>query len=390
MDPEGAGAAAAEGFLASAAAALGVGIQTVFQVDERELASELVGADEQRAILLWEDAEGGLGVLRRLLADPTAVARVAATALAACHFDPATGEDLRPADGDDPCVRACYQCLLSYTNQPQHRILDRHSIRDWLMALASAVVDVEQAGHTRDEQYRYLYSRTDADSKLEREVLDLLNRTGRRLPDEAQYLVPGVDASADFFYREPPTCVMCDGAAHDGTDAQDRDRRQRAALRDAGYVVIAIRHDAVLREQIDASSSLFGRPADGGPDMARERRGRGMRPASGRAAPTGAPPLLALLPDRWRPLADGLQALGAPDPIDVYADVLVNGRVSGQRAVLVFRGGDGGLVALLDRTETGDQAPGSVVLREGAARTVSAAASDPAADVWESLRQILA
>jgi hypothetical protein len=47
-----------------------------------------------------------------------------------------------------------------------------------------------------------------------------------------------------------------------------------------------------------ASELVGGGPSDGGPDPFDD-----------------VLPLKALLPDRWRPLAEGLQALGAPDPI---------------------------------------------------------------------------
>ena len=54
---------------------------------------------EPRTILLYESAEGGAGVLRRLLADPAAFPRIAHEALNLCHFDPATGEDRHRAPG---------------------------------------------------------------------------------------------------------------------------------------------------------------------------------------------------------------------------------------------------------------------------------------------------
>ena len=45
-----------------------------------------------------------------------------------CHFDPDTGEDQRHATrSHEDCEAACYDCLLSYSNQREHAILDRQN-----------------------------------------------------------------------------------------------------------------------------------------------------------------------------------------------------------------------------------------------------------------------
>ena len=51
---------------------------------------------------------------------------------------------------------ACYDCLLSYSNQIAHRHLDRHLVRDYLLAFTKA--DTLATTATRDyaEQYRWL------------------------------------------------------------------------------------------------------------------------------------------------------------------------------------------------------------------------------------------
>ena len=80
----------------------------------------------QGRMLFSEAAEGGAGVLRRLQAEPDALATAARKALEIAHFDPDTGDDLRPcAEGArERCEKACYDCLLSYSNQWDHE-LDR-------------------------------------------------------------------------------------------------------------------------------------------------------------------------------------------------------------------------------------------------------------------------
>ncbi len=107
------------------------GIEAVFQLEDSELTSELLpDADERGRILFVEAAEGGAGVLRRLQAEPDALAKVAAQALDILHIDPVTGQDL-----EDACVRGCYRCLLSYGNQRFHEKIDRRTVRDLLLDL---------------------------------------------------------------------------------------------------------------------------------------------------------------------------------------------------------------------------------------------------------------
>jgi len=253
-----------EGLLASLQAALQRGIEAVFQVDEEELASERVGSGAHRAILFWEAAEGGLGVLSRLADDPAALGRVAREALGICHFSP-EGEDERPPrllpDGRaEGCARACYDCLLTYYNQPDHPDLDRHRVRDLLQALAGSAPERKVGGRSREEQYRYLLERTDPASELERRFLEHLYRTGRRLPDYAQPHLADYPARPDFYYEAARACVFCDGAVHDRPEVAAEDRRVRAALRDLGYRVIVIRHDRDLEEQVQSHPDLFGPP----------------------------------------------------------------------------------------------------------------------------------
>ncbi|WP_233159694.1 DEAD/DEAH box helicase [Actinophytocola xanthii] len=112
--------------------ALERGVEAEFQLEDGELSSELLPDKDSRGRALFiESAEGGAGVLRRLVEEPGALRRAARRALDICHFDPDTGEDLG-GDLDDTgerCARACYDCLLSYANQGSHLLIDRHLAR---------------------------------------------------------------------------------------------------------------------------------------------------------------------------------------------------------------------------------------------------------------------
>ncbi len=151
------------------------------QVEESELSSERIGLDTQRSILIWEAAEGGAGVLRRLIEERDAVAGIARAALERLHYDLETLQDNQPN-----LVRACYECMLSYNNQRDHRRLDRHLVRNFLVELMHSTAQPYTQGRTDEQHYRWLCSMTDSQSELERRFVDLLYDTQRRLPDEAQ------------------------------------------------------------------------------------------------------------------------------------------------------------------------------------------------------------
>lgn len=132
---------------ASTQYALQRGIAAAFQLEEQELSTERLGAGATPRLIFWEAAEGGAGVLRRLVEEPDALARVARAALEICHFD-ADGAE-RPDVGE--CARACYRCLLSYSNQPDHALLDRRAVRDFLVELSRAEV-ITQAPPAPDDR----------------------------------------------------------------------------------------------------------------------------------------------------------------------------------------------------------------------------------------------
>ena len=120
---------------ASLQAAFKQAIQQHFQLEPRELSCEpMPSRRERKEVFFYEVSEGGAGVLRQLVDDRAVVPALARRALTLCHYDPDTLED-RAADR---CGKACYECLLDYANQPDHKDLDRALIRDLLADLARA------------------------------------------------------------------------------------------------------------------------------------------------------------------------------------------------------------------------------------------------------------
>ncbi len=141
------------GAMATLQAALKRGITQTFQIEESELVVEALPDSKNRsALLFYEAAEGGAGVLSRLAQNPGQLAVVAREALKIIHFDVsklpaafgaadlAAVEELR--EGKRLCEAGCYQCLLSYFNQPDHEHINRRDpgAQTLLVQLAQSIV----------------------------------------------------------------------------------------------------------------------------------------------------------------------------------------------------------------------------------------------------------
>ena len=241
-------------------AALERGIEAEFQLEDAELDSrELPDADSRGRMLLTEAAEGGAGVLGRLVAEPHALADVARTALRIMHFDPDTLDDLHHAPGaSEACARGCYDCLLSYSNQYEHSRIDRHSVAPVLQGLLGAAVSGGAGSRPRADQREWLGRLSD--SSLERRFVNWLTETGRRLPDDAQRTVTEASARPDFIYdlAGAPVAVFVDGPHHDDAVQQRRDDRAATALEDLGWTVVRIRHDQEWESAVTAFEWVFG------------------------------------------------------------------------------------------------------------------------------------
>ncbi|MCX7974368.1 MAG: DUF1998 domain-containing protein, partial [Candidatus Aminicenantes bacterium] len=239
-------------FMATFQYCLQRGIEQVFQVEESEIASELIGTGGHRAILFYEASEGGVGVLRRLVEERDVLAQIAVAALERCHYELTSWEDKKPS-----CSRACFECLLSYTNQREHPLLNRNLVKDFLISLTNSITQKISRGRSYEEHYYWLRSLTDTRSELERKFIDHLYKTKRRLPDDAQKLLPDYNCIPDFFYN-PYCCVFCDGSVHDYPEQKEKDKHIRNELKQLGYRVIVIRHDQDLEEQIQRYRDIFG------------------------------------------------------------------------------------------------------------------------------------
>lgn len=221
--------------------ALERGIEVEFQLEDSELSSEsLPDAEGRGRILLIESAEGGAGVLRRLQAEPEALAAAARAALLLMHVDPDTGED-----DDGSCIRGCYRCLLSYGNQLQHERIDRRLAIPRLRALLAAQAQPEelpQAVPAITDQ-PLLDGRA---GELQRILLD----SGLRTPTDVQVIREGVLVDLLFDNVTPRAAVLVEGD----------EPRDHHSLVFSDYNVIRVALTDDLEAIVAANPSVFGSP----------------------------------------------------------------------------------------------------------------------------------
>jgi ATP-dependent helicase YprA (DUF1998 family) len=242
----------APGEMASLQAAFKQAIQKQFQLESRELAAEaLPSSRERKEILFYEASEGGAGVLRQLVEDPTVIPALARQALEICHFDPDTLKDTAA----ERCGKACYQCLLDYGNQPDHLLLDRFAIRDVLAQLAQATC--KPAGGMGNRAERMAALRAKCDSGLETKWLDLLDGLALLPPSHAQYRVEGLYTDPDFYYQEHNAAIYVDGPPHDTAEQIAKDEEITKRLQEHGYAVIRFHHNPDQEKQKAAWTQVF-------------------------------------------------------------------------------------------------------------------------------------
>ncbi|MCX7864495.1 MAG: DUF1998 domain-containing protein, partial [Novosphingobium sp.] len=129
-------------------------IETEHVLEAGELLGEpLPTQDQRKAILFYEAAEGGAGVLKRLMDGPQRWRKLAEVALDLMHY---CFSDEGLQHQEDACVAGCYRCILSYYNQPDHALIDRRDdkVIDILLKLLQCEQDkpAEEARPTESER----------------------------------------------------------------------------------------------------------------------------------------------------------------------------------------------------------------------------------------------
>lgn len=205
--------------MATLQAALKRGIELTFQIEESELVSEpLPNQGERKSLLLYEAAEGGAGVLTRLANEPDSLAQVASKALEVMHF-------IKPNDGtwkyeellakehkneynNSICEAGCYQCLLSYFNQPDHENINRKNEATLKLLVALANASVQPQNEQSKEEISL-------ENNLHERWLAALKQQGFKMPDKQNLAVNGGAATAAAQYHATRTLVFLEPVGKD-------------------------------------------------------------------------------------------------------------------------------------------------------------------------------
>ncbi len=222
-------------------------IERVFQVEPNEIGVVAIGDPGAPNILIYEAAEGSLGILSQFVDDVDVFHHVIAQAIALCRFDDESYKE--PASYDD---------LLSYYNQRDHKIIDRHLIKDALEKLRICSIEIQtNAGFgSYDDQYASLMRNLDPSSSTEHKFINYLYQNGLRLPDAAQKYVDGLYVQPDFYY-EPRIWVFCDGTPHDEAAVQADDENKRQAIMARGDEVWVYYYKDDLATIVGARPDIF-------------------------------------------------------------------------------------------------------------------------------------
>jgi hypothetical protein len=147
---------------------------------------------------------------------------------------------------DGGCERACYDCLLSFYNQPEHEFLDRTLVDSWLENLENATLtELSETNRSEMTEERFNELLKACESSFEREVLHTIRNQEFELPDQAQKTVYDGDepvAKPDFFYKRTgrSVAVFVDGPAHQKDYVMQDDERKRRRLKKMGYRVVGV------------------------------------------------------------------------------------------------------------------------------------------------------
>ncbi len=207
-------------------------IEQYYNIEPVEIAVRLMGSEENKNIMLYESAEGSIGVLKDIARNPAKLREIFLKAYEICGYDFITKEDKFPKR-----PKASYDDLLSYYNQMDHTKIDRHSIIKALELLIASNPD-DTVGGTYEEKYEELKKGLHHRSPGEKVLLDYLFENGYRLPDFTNHNMEQFYVQPDFVYEKEKALIFVDGGIHKKAINKADDEKKRKTIELAGFDVL--------------------------------------------------------------------------------------------------------------------------------------------------------
>jgi len=207
-------------------------VEQFYNIEPVEIDAKLMGSDEHKNIMLYESAEGSIGVLKDIARNPSNLTKIFLLAYAICGYDIATKTDMFP---ERP--KASYDDLLSYYNQLDHTKINRHAIIQALELLIASEPD-DTIGSSYEGKYEELAKGLHHRSPGEKVLLDYLFENGYRLPDFTNHNMEKYYVQPDFVYEKDHALIFVDGGIHKKAVNMADDAKKRDTVSLAGFDVL--------------------------------------------------------------------------------------------------------------------------------------------------------
>lgn len=209
--------------------ALAKSIELFYHIEPVEITARMMGGNENKNIMIYESAEGSIGVLKDIARNPIKLRELFLKAYEICGYDYVAKLDKYP---NRP--KASYDDLLSYYNQRDHGKINRHSIIKALELLISCNPD-DTKGSSYEEKFDELKKGLHHRSPGEKELLEYLFKNGYRLPDYTNFNLEKYFIQPDFIYKEEKALIFVDGGIHKNAIIKADDAKKRILLEREGF-----------------------------------------------------------------------------------------------------------------------------------------------------------
>lgn len=202
--------------MATIQSALKQAIERLYQIESSEIFVEpLPSTANRKMLLIYEAGEGGAGVLRNIVEKPSSLQEIADQALRLMHYEKLEGQ---PWDADqlidnkDSCIAGCYECLLTYHNQPEHAFINRKdpAALHFLAALANG--GTTESTPTTEEENKVPAAGFE-------KFLEHLSLEQIVLPDAQPKQFKRLGLTFDGAYTTKRTCLTCSALSEEDKEA---------------------------------------------------------------------------------------------------------------------------------------------------------------------------